>query len=252
MHLIEQYALSCGVKIDKPHIETCYYPVSAEKYITLHASSGMEAKNYDYYNDVVELISPYLNREGIAIIQIGKSEDRRIDNCIHYNGSTNLKQVCYLIQNSLLHVGNDSFGCHVASGFNKKLVGLYSVLYKECCGPYWGDKDKQVMLEADRKGKKPSFSNTENPKTVNTIMPEKVAVSILDLLGIKHELLNLSTLHIGPSYHNPCTAVIPNHVMPDNFMAGHPINILGTEFFDEQNIIKWAYNRNACIFLKDQ
>ena len=83
MHLIEQYALSCGVKIDKPHIETGFYPVPVEKYITLHASSGMHAKNYDYYNDVVELLIPYLNKEKIYIIQIGQSEDQKINNCIN-------------------------------------------------------------------------------------------------------------------------------------------------------------------------
>ena len=54
MHLIEQYALSCGVKIDKPHIETSFFPVPSEKYITVHASSGMESKNYDYYDDVMK------------------------------------------------------------------------------------------------------------------------------------------------------------------------------------------------------
>jgi ADP-heptose:LPS heptosyltransferase len=82
MHLIEQYALSCGVKIDKPHIETCFYPIAENKYITLHASSGMQAKNYDYYNDVMEMILPHLNSQGIKVIQIGGKEDKTI--CIYH------------------------------------------------------------------------------------------------------------------------------------------------------------------------
>ena len=69
MHLVEQYALSCGVKIDKPFIDTSYFPISADKYITLHASCRIQSKTYDYYNDVVELIYPFLQKENIQIIQ---------------------------------------------------------------------------------------------------------------------------------------------------------------------------------------
>ena len=102
MHLIEQYALSCGVKIDKPVVETSYFPVDCEKYITLHASSGMEAKNYDYFTDVITLISPYLEQKNIKIIQIGDRKDKKLEGCIHYNGTTNLKQSFYLIKNSIV------------------------------------------------------------------------------------------------------------------------------------------------------
>ena len=60
MHLVEQYALSCGVKIDRPSIETSYFPVVPDKYITLHASNRIQSKTYDYYNDVMDLLHPYL------------------------------------------------------------------------------------------------------------------------------------------------------------------------------------------------
>ena len=62
MHLVEQYALSCGVKIDRPSIETSYFPVVPDKYITLHASNRIQSKTYDYYNDVMDLLHPYLDR----------------------------------------------------------------------------------------------------------------------------------------------------------------------------------------------
>ena len=248
MHLVEQYALSCGVKIDKPHIETCFYPSPVEKYITLHASSGMHAKNYDYYNDVVSMLRPYLDKKDISIIQIGQKDDQKIGGCIHYTGSTTLKQVSYLIQNSMLHMGNDSFSAHVASGFDKKIVCLYSVLFKECCGPYWGDPSDHMLFEPNTPNKKPSFSDKENPKTVNTIKPEAIAGAVLDLLNIKHGLYKTETIHIGSGYHLPSVAVIPNHIMPDSFMRGHPVNIHAEEFLDEKNIIQWSRNRKINIF----
>tara|TARA_B100001093_G_scaffold69260_2_gene59726 strand:- start:72310 stop:73476 length:1167 start_codon:yes stop_codon:yes gene_type:complete len=252
MHLIEQYALSCGVKIDKPVVETSYFPIDCEKYITLHASSGMEAKNYDYFTDVITLISPYLEQKNIKIIQIGDRKDKKLEGCIHYNGTTNLKQSFYLIKNSILHCGNDSFSSHVASGFNKKIVCLYSVLFKECCGPYWGDKEDHVLLEPSRIDRKPSFSPKESPKTVNEIDPEEIACGILDLLEINHELKKVKTIHIGQEYHIPSIAVIPNHVMPETYIKNHPINIHGEECFDELNIVKWVRGRKANIFLDKQ
>jgi hypothetical protein len=249
MHLIEQYALSCGVKIDKPFVETCFFPITSKKYITLHANSGMQAKNYDYYNEVIQMIFPYLQKEGIDIIQIGEKDDKKINGCLHYTGLTNLKQTFYIIQNSLLHFGNDSFSTHVASGFDKKIVSLYSILYKECCGPYWGKKENHELFESHRGGHKASFSNQENPKTINMIMPEKIAQSVLKLLDIKNNLNNIKTFHIGKEYHLPSISVIPNHVMPTDFIKGNSINILGDECFDEQNIAQWAYGRMANIFL---
>lgn len=249
MHLIEQYALSCGVKIDKPHIETSFYPITEEKYITLHASSGMQSKNYDYYNDVVEMVRPFLEKEGIKIIQIGGKEDRPIINCEHLQGRTNIKQSAYIIKNSILHFGNDSFSTHVASGFDKKIVCLYSILFKECCGPYWGNKKNQILLESHRNGLKPSFSNEEAVKTINLIKPEEIALSILSLLELGNNLKNIETIHLGEKYHVPAISVVPNHIMPDHFMKGHPVNIWGHECFDEQNIAKWAYSRKCNLFL---
>ena len=61
MHLVEQYALSCGVKIDKPFIETSYFPIVPKKYITLHASSRIQSKTYDYYKAGFELSSDQIN-----------------------------------------------------------------------------------------------------------------------------------------------------------------------------------------------
>ena len=57
MHTLERYALSCGVKIDKPHIFEEFYPLNFEKYITIDASAEIDTKRYDYYNEVVDLIT---------------------------------------------------------------------------------------------------------------------------------------------------------------------------------------------------
>ena len=93
MHLLEQYALSCGVKIDKPFVEVNYFPLPFKDYIIIHPSSGMEAKNYDHYVDVVELIYPVLKQNSIEIVQIGGEKDPFLPHCYALNGKTTLSQV---------------------------------------------------------------------------------------------------------------------------------------------------------------
>ena len=249
MHLIEQYALGCGVKIDKPQIEESFYPVPVEKYITLHASSGMAAKNYDYYSDVMRLLRPYLEKEDVQVFQIGGKDDAEVSYCHNYNGKTTLRQTAYIIKNSLLHFGNDSFSTHIAAGYNKPLVSLYSVLYKECCGPYFGDRLKQITLEPDRQGRKCSFSDKEKPKTVNNIRPEEVARGVLDLLKIKHKLHDIKTLHIGSFYHTPIIEVVPNFIMDAGYMANSVANIRMDLSFEPRNLVHWAQNKRINIFI---
>ncbi len=44
MHLVEQYSLVTGAKINKPFIETSYYPIPFEKYIVVE-NGGKEIKS---------------------------------------------------------------------------------------------------------------------------------------------------------------------------------------------------------------
>ena len=100
---------------------------------------------------------PYLKEKDIDVVQIGSKDEQMVEHCIHHQGQTTIKQAAYIIENSLLHLGTDSFSTHVASGFNKKIISLYSTLYKECCGPYWGDENDHVLLEPDRSKKESEF-----------------------------------------------------------------------------------------------
>ena len=56
---------------------------------------------------------------------------------------------------------------------------------------FLGDRNDHVLLEPDWSKSKPSFSDQEYPKSINSIMPEKVAKPVLDLLNIKNDLKNI-------------------------------------------------------------
>jgi len=249
MHLVEQYALACGVKIDKPFVETNYFPLPFKDYIIIHPSSGMKAKDYDHYKDVIELIYPYLKKAGIEIVQIGTDKDPTLPNSYVVNQKTSLGQSFYLIKNCMLLLGNDSFSSHVAGGFNKKVVSLYSNLYKECCQPYWGDTDKQTLIQAPRKGLKPSFSAEEQNKVVNNIFPEEVARAVLNLLSLDHSLESYQTLHVGSLYQSSAVEVIPDFFNPNLFKKDQGINIRLDYHFDPSTAGKWAFAHKAHIIL---
>ena len=247
MHLLEQYALSCGVKIGKPFVETSFYPLPFDKYILVHASSGMEAKNYDYYKDVIELCLPSLRSAGIKLVQIGGPKDDPLEHCYHTQGSTTLSQVFYLIENCLLIFGNDSFSAHVAGGFDKKSISLYSNLFHECCHPYWGTKKDQVFIQADRKGLKPSFSAQEEKKVVNNIVPEEIARNILSLLKLKRSLANYKTIHIGDHYNQSILEIVPDTPPVSSLPPNTGINLRMDYLYNPQLMSQWCFNYKAHI-----
>ena len=74
-HLIETYALNCGLKIDKPFMLEKFFPVDVENFITIHPNSKYTSKCYDYWQEVVDLIREPLKENNIDILQIGTKED---------------------------------------------------------------------------------------------------------------------------------------------------------------------------------
>lgn len=215
MHLLDTYALNCGLKIDKPYIHTMFYPLGEERYITIQPFSNYSGKQYDYWNEVISYIAPKLEENGIKIVQIGKKDDSPIASCIWAQGTTTIAQASFLIKNSMLHLGVDSFGVHVASAFDKKIVALYSTNWAENCKPYWSNPKDCAIIEPDRTERKPSFQfEDEPPKTINEIKPEFVASAVLELLGLEYKIEH-ETLHIGQSYANFNVHVVPEGLASD-------------------------------------
>lgn len=238
MHLVENYALAAGARIGVPVVEDAYFPIGFDRYITLHGGSGMPAKNYDYFKDVVEILIPHLLERNIHIVQIGGKEEKRVPNTFDLRGETNIKQCCYVIKKAMLHLGNDSFSTHVASAFNVPLVSLYGVTYPSCCGPFWGDKDHQRILAPDFSEKKPSFSMTEKTKRVNSIFPDTVADSVLGLLQIENPEGKVEQVHLGSSYHLTIIDVAPDFNPPEDFPVSNNSSInLRTDYTDDESFI---------------
>lgn len=90
MHILEQYALSCGLKIDEPYIYEKYFPIPHERYITFSPFGKFNSSKYSYWQEVIDLLSPILKKENIHIVQIGNQNERGYQNCLPFNGSNKL------------------------------------------------------------------------------------------------------------------------------------------------------------------
>jgi hypothetical protein len=201
MRLLDTYALQCGAKIDKPFIYESYFPISVNKYITLQGQSKYEGKDYDYWQDVIDILAPALQKNGIQIVQVGHGKERPYKRVVNLCGQTTFNQLAYVLKNSLLHVGPDSVSIHFASHYDIPIVGLYSVSSKEVSGPHFGNPEKQFIFKGyERVGNgKPSFAAQENPKSINTIKPEEIANQIFKLLGIDF-VTPFKTVYTGSRY----------------------------------------------------
>jgi hypothetical protein len=254
MHLIERYATSAGVKIDKPFIYDKIFPIPVEKYISFQPFSKYNSKNYDYWNEVISIIQPVLQKENIYIIQIGGPNDKPIENCINLCGQTRVSQAAFIIKNAIMHVGADSFGAHVASGYNKKIVAIYSNNNINNVKPYWTDKNDMVSIEPERKNK-PNYSAEENPKTINQIKPETIANGIFKLLNITPPN-EQKTIFIGNKYGNFVIESIPSVILPQQIFPNMLLNIRFDyiEKIEEKDYICTLNNLNIrnCAIITDK
>lgn len=252
MHILEQYALACGVKIRKPFILEKFFPLPFDKrYIVFHAPSKFQSRKYDYWKQVLILLRPYLEENNIKIVQIGSKEEELFEDfCYVSNGQTNLNQLAYLIKNSELLLGIDSFPIHIAGFYDKKIVGLYCNMYKEHSKPYWGNPDKQKLIESSRNNLKPSYSAIEQDKTINLIKPEEIAKQVLDLLNIKNSIF-LESLFFGSNYSNPIIEMIPSNPVDISNLNIDQINVRMDQLFNME-VLESQLSISKCCILSDK
>ena len=218
--------------------------------MTIHASSGMPSKNYDYYNDIIDLIYPSLLKRDIKIIQIGGKDDELIKYAVDLRGKTNIHQSAHILERSALHLGNDTFSTHIAGFYKVPLVCLYAVAPPSIVAPYWNDKAKTSLVMADLGDEKPSYSNMENPKNINKIKPEIIAEKIANLLGFSIES-PIETIFIGSKYKQEIIELIPNQVisLPNNYKG--TISIRADYYFNEENIYR-QISVSKCVIIIDK
>jgi ADP-heptose:LPS heptosyltransferase len=228
--LLKTYSLNTGFKIRKLKPMEAYFPVP-EKYVTIQTSSGMGSKNYDLWIDVINSIHKNLKKHGYEILHIGK-DGVELPNTKNLLNSTNFHQVNYIIRNSSLHIGNDSFAVHLAGLHEIPIVAVYGPTTIDNHGPHFKGK-KTFLIESHRNGKNPTFSAHEEDKTINLIKSEEIVNNIYKALEID-EIDDKKTLFVGKFYPNRIVEIVPNCLVdPRSLGASEPVLRCDIESNDE-------------------
>jgi len=249
MRLLDTYATNTGSKIDKPFIYSKYFPLPIEKYITFQAQTPYDSRNYSYWQEVISLIHPYLNKNNINIVQVGTKDEKPLNGVINLLGQTNINQLAYIIENNILHFGADSLCVHLSSYFNKLIVSLYSISNPNVAGPHFGDKNKHVLLKGyERIGnKKPSYSQVESPKSIDQIKPEEIAGAILKLLDIEYSNLPES-IYFGQDFNARSFEVVPDEIIDVNSIPIENPIVRMDYYFNEQALENILSAKKTIIF----
>jgi hypothetical protein len=247
-HLIELYAKDLGVQIEhRPQINEHYYPVSSGKYITIHNSNKLPSKNYSYWNEVVSILKPELKKRNIDIIQVGTEEDPKILGVDKFFNNTSFNQSFFIIKKSLCHVGIDSCPVHIASSYNIPTVSIYAHTYSSTCDPVW-NKNKAIVIESNRNGNKPSFSNSENPKTIDFIKPEEIANSVFESLNFD-KYKSIESLYIGDKFLEKKVDILLSELPKVSIPENCEVRIRMDLTFDENKCYEFLskFNRKVTI-----
>ncbi len=201
MHLLTNYSFQSGQKIGKMHTYEKFYPGLPDKFICVQPwSKG--SKNYNWWDDVLDLIYPYLQKNNIALVQCGAKDEKPLKYCRQTQGTTSFGQLEYIVSKSCLVLSTDTVSAHIGGHYDIPIVTLVSNNYKSCVQAFFGDKSKQIILEPDRTNLKPMFTLDElEPKQINLIPPESIADAVLKLLNIDFDY-KFRTISIGRFFNN--------------------------------------------------
>lgn len=250
MHVIESFASSCGLKINKPFIFEKFYPLNFDKYIILETNDASQsAKNYDYWQEIVNLIYKKLKHKNISILQMCGQNDQRMVNTYTVYGYT-FNQKAFLIKNSLLYVGGNNYSIQAASMYNRKIIGLYGNNYANNNRPYWSLAQDFKTIEPFNLELKPSFLPQENPKTINKIKPNQVAENILEFLNLDSKV-DYKFIEIGNNYNNRTIEMVPTiAVNPQSLNVPHIIVRMDIVF--NENILELQLQQGKCLIITDK
>jgi len=245
MHFVESLAVGAGLKSSRPFIEDSFFPIVPEKYITF-CTENHQSKQWDHFQEYLDIISPILQKNNISIIEIGSND-------VKLNGQINLKKVTgpnhwsYIIKKSLLHVGPENFISQIASFHNRPFIAFFSNTDPEYCAPLWSKPENQTLIQADLKSKKPSFLGEEPVKTINTIPAERVAHETLNLLGIENDFNKYEIINIGHSFKQTLIEIVPDFLPEPNFFPKSLINIRMDYYFNESALPNFCNQRKVAI-----
>jgi len=250
-HLIKEYSKNLGVEPNKPVVNKHFFPIKTDNYIVIYNEQDIQSKNYNYYKLVIDLIKSSLKTRGIDVVVIG-SDKKVAMNADHFYCNLDFRKNCYIVSKSKLFISIDNALTQYASSENIPVVNLYGNIYSSITSPYWGSKNKKENLEP-KWDKKPSLSLVDSKESIDTINPEKVATSILKLLGFEnYSNLNFKTVRQNKIKKQEID-IIPTDYINLGFSEDTVLNIRldCCENIDMNSFLSYCLNHKCNIICKN-
>jgi len=190
MQLTTTYSLGCGLNLGKPELYDLFYPIAHPHFITIDTDNSQGA-TYPYWQDVIDFLLPFLQKRNVQIYQLGRPNDKQLLGAHRTNGNLVPNQFSYVLKQSLVHVSTNNFSAHVAAHYDVKTIVLNRF-----------DLKPKDLLAKSRKNLKvlcPITNITKGAFDINSIPPETIARTVLDFLGIEHNI-PYETIFIGHKY----------------------------------------------------
>ena len=233
MNKLEKFSLHSALKPSDTFINECFFPIPFDDFISFDAYAEPNSLSYDYWQEVIDFISPTLSDKGISIIRLGNQKGMPIDGVVDYRGKS-FNQDSYIVSKSLLHFGSSDLFSFTAKHFNKKQVKLFSP-FRSSDYPF-KKTDLDVFLDSDKGDRNPIYSDLDPYKSINNISPSLISHRILELLGFESNLKNLHHIYSGNVSHVKTIEIIPDFNPSPDFLPNSLINVRADLSFDEQNI----------------
>jgi len=241
-HLLEEYAKNLGVKASRPITKDHFFPIVVDKYITITTEEHKPAKHYKLYNIVLTLLKPVFQANNIKVVQLGQGKPiQGVDHILNVS----FKQKCFILSNSLLHLGCDGVLSHAASAKNIPTVNLFGNTFPNTNRPLFSASKLNVNL-APEWDNKPCF-NVQDPKSeINKIKPEDVASAILKLLKVDGSI-NFETKHVGATFGQVAVEIVPTSFVPINLGQDQSLFLRLDYGYDERAFLQYAKNHKITI-----
>lgn len=230
MNLGEAVSLITGLKIKRPDLYKKYFPIPSDNFISFHTLK------YNNFQQVINILFPYLEAYGIKIIHFHVGVDANYKNCLHLNGINECDKFAYFISKSKLHFGENCLLSDLSAILDVKRVIINAVAPDNVADQFFGSKDNECIISNALNHKNNYTYNIDHSEElVNKINPEQIASKILSLLGISHKI-PYETLFIGKE-HNSRKSII--EVFPDKeFKYSQNGIIYRMDYnFDEQALV---------------
>lgn len=221
MKTIESISLKSGIKHSEPFISSMFFPPPSDKYIILENSNLDCYKPYEYIDEVSAILSPFLIREGVRIVQIKLNRnDENIFKCKTYE-SLSYPQFNFLIKNSQAVITNNFYTSHVADAEGVNCICLHPTKHTSINAPDINYKNN-LNLISDKK-----------------TFPELICSKILKQLNIDSLISKIKPIFCGKDYNKKTIEVIPDFEVEGTNIRDQRINVRADYHFNEKNIAKF-------------